>query len=149
MRESRLPRSISAARADDVECAAAMSSRRRLLTALDGKVPDRLPATTHHVLPCFLDQHFLGRSIPEFFDYFGLDAITWTVPHIPDIAAGEYADPLQGKAGFLESRRVASDGWHVEFEDVPGRDRKTTRYRFLTPRGTLSMVIEDDGNSAW
>ncbi len=126
-----------------------MSSKQRLLTALDRKLPDRLPVTTHHVLPCFLEQHFSGRSIAEFFEYFGLDPITWTVPHLADAAAGEYADPLQREPGFLESRRVASASWHVEFEDLPGRDRKTTRYRFVTPHGSLSMVIEDDGHSAW
>jgi hypothetical protein len=126
-----------------------MTPRERLITALTGRVPDRLPVTTHHVLPCFLKEHFGGRSIREFFDCFGLDAITWTVPHLPDTSKGEYPDPLQGEPGFLESRRVASPGWHVEFEDLAGRDRKTTRYRFVTPKGTLSMVTEDDGRSTW
>jgi uroporphyrinogen-III decarboxylase len=126
-----------------------MTSRERLLTALAGKVPDRLPVTTHHVLTCFLQEHFGGRSSREFFDWYGLDAITWTVPHLPHADNGEYPDPLQAEPGFLESRRVASLGWHVEFEELPGRDRKTTRYRFVTPKGTLSMVTEDDGRSTW
>jgi uroporphyrinogen decarboxylase len=126
-----------------------MTSRERLLTAIARGVPDRLPATTHHLLPCFLDEHFCGRPAAEFFDFFGLDAITWTVPHRPDPAKGEYADPLQRELGFLESTRVASPTWHVEFEDLPGRDRKATRYRFVTPKGSLGMVIEDDGRSAW
>ncbi|MGO9242126.1 MAG: uroporphyrinogen decarboxylase family protein [Bryobacteraceae bacterium] len=126
-----------------------MTSKERLLTAIGRGVPDRLPATTHHVMAHFLKRYMGGQSIPEFFDEFGLDAITWTVPHKPDPAKGEYADPLQGEPGFLESRRIASPEWHVEFEDVPGRDRKTTRYRFVTPKGELSMVIEEDGYSAW
>jgi len=126
-----------------------MTSKERLLTAINRGVPDRLPATTHHVMAHFRNKYMGGRSIPEFFDEFGLDAITWTVPHLPDPTKGEYADPLQAEPGFLESRRVASPHWHVEFENVPGRDRKTTRYRFVTPKGELSMVIEEDQYSAW
>lgn len=130
-------------------CSGQMASRERLLAALSRGVPDRLPVTTHHVLPSFLKEHFGGRSIAEFFDYFGFDPITWTVPHRPDSGRGEYADPLQQEPGFLESRRVASPNWHVECEELPGRERKTTRYRFVTPKGGLSMILEDDGRSAW
>jgi len=65
--------------------------------------------TTHHVMPAFLESHLGGISANEFFDRFGLDAIHWTVPHMPDAAAGEYPDPLQGKIGFPgEPARVVS-----------------------------------------
>lgn len=126
-----------------------MTPRQRLLAALNRETADRLPATTHHVLPCYLDKCFGGRTAQEFFDCFGLDAITWTVPHRPDPAHGEYYDPLQAAPGFLESRRIASSTWHVEFEEVPGRERKTTRYWYVTPQRRLTMVLEDDGCSAW
>jgi hypothetical protein len=78
-----------------------MTSRERLVAAISRRVPDRLPATTHHILPPFLNRCFGGKSVPEFFDHFGLDAIRWTVPHKPVPAKGEYADPLQGAPGFL------------------------------------------------
>jgi hypothetical protein len=126
-----------------------MTSKQRLLAALRRERPDRLPATTHHVLPCYLDAHFGRRTALEFFDRYGLDAITWTVPHRPDGSKGWYEDPKQGAPGFLESRRVASDSWRVEWEEIPGRERKTTRYRYVTPKGALGMVLEDDGYSAW
>ena len=45
-----------------------MTSRQRMLTALSGGVPDRLPATTHHVMPAFLASHLGGASDREFFD---------------------------------------------------------------------------------
>ena len=32
-----------------------MSSRQRLLGALKRRKPDRLPVTTHHLMPYFLD----------------------------------------------------------------------------------------------
>ncbi|MFC1614351.1 uroporphyrinogen decarboxylase family protein [Gemmatimonadota bacterium] len=127
----------------------AMTSRQRLLAAINREVPDRLPATTHHVMPSFLDKCLPGSSSCEFFDRFGLDAITWTVPHIPDKQAGEYYDPLQGNLGFLESRRVATDNWRVESEDIPHSDYKTTRYSFITPAGRLSMVLQADRHTSW
>jgi hypothetical protein len=41
------------------------------------------------VMPVFLESHLGGISVGEFFDRFGLDAIHWTVPHRPDVEAGE------------------------------------------------------------
>jgi hypothetical protein len=125
-----------------------MTSRERLLAALRRETPDRLPVTTHHVMPAFLET-LGGISTPEFFDRFGLDAIVWTVPHMPHPGTREYPDPLQAAPGFLESRRVASPEWHVEFEPVPGGERPLTRYRFINPRRELSMVIEDAGCTVW
>ncbi|MEA2062330.1 MAG: uroporphyrinogen decarboxylase family protein [Gemmatimonadota bacterium] len=126
-----------------------MTSKQRLLTALNRQVPDRLPVTTHHVMPSFLDACMPGTDSPGFFERFGLDAITWTVPHRPDTEAGEYCDPEQGKPGFLESRRVCTDNWRVMPEELPHDDYKTTRYSFVTPKGTLSMVLQADRHSAW
>ncbi|MBN2287725.1 MAG: hypothetical protein JXQ83_00235, partial [Candidatus Glassbacteria bacterium] len=126
-----------------------MTSRQRLLAALDKKTPDRLPATTHHVMPSFLEKYLQGAGSLEFFDRFGLDAVAWTVPHLPDTVAGEYYDPLQGEIGFLESRRVATDEWRVESEHLPGGDYRTTRYRFATPAGELGMVLQADRHTTW
>ena len=126
-----------------------MTSRERLLKALTGGVPDRLPATTHHVMPAFLDSHLGGASAQQFFDRFGLDAITWTVPHRCDPSNGEFPDPLQGAPGFLESRRVATDQWRIFPEDASQAGRKLTRYRFVTPGGELATVLEDAGYTAW
>jgi len=126
-----------------------MTSKQRLLTAIEGGVPDRLPATTHHVMTYFLDTYMGGASYQEFFDRFGLDAIVWTVPHVPDPGQGEYFDPSQGEVGFLESRRISTDQWRVEAEEIPGQAVKTTRYRFVTPRGTLSMVLQSNEHTSW
>src|ERR1039458_1833925 len=101
-----------------------MTPRQRLLCALRRQTPDRLSVTTHHVMPAFLESHLGG------------------------ISAGEYPDPLQGEIGFLESRRVSSPEWHVESEDCSEGARRLTRYRFVTPRSELSMVIEDAGYTA-
>jgi uroporphyrinogen decarboxylase len=126
-----------------------MTSRERLLAALARRVPDRLPATTHHVMPYFLERYVGGMSIQAFFDRFGLDAILWTVPHRPDTSKGEYPDPSQGKIGFLESRRVSAAHWRIESEALPGREHPATRYRFVTPKGTLTTVLQSDEHTTW
>ena len=127
----------------------AMTSKQRMLTALDRGVPDRLPVTTHHLMQYYLGKYLGGISGQEFFDRFGLDAITWVVLHKPDESQGDYYDPLQGKPGFLEARRIWSDQWRMEAEDLPGEIYRTTRYRFVTPKGTLSMVTQANEHTAW
>ena len=127
----------------------ALSPKQRMLTALDGGVPDRLPATTHFMMPQFLESCMGGISEDEFFDTCGWDPITYTTPHRPDPAKHEYYDPNQGQPGFLESRRIATDQWRVESEPIAGRRRPATRYRFVTPKRTLTMVLEFDPYTAW
>ncbi len=126
-----------------------MTSRQRMLTALTGGVPDRLPVTTHHVMPYFLDKYMDGISDQEFFNRFDLDAWTWTVPHRHDPDSGEYPDPEQGEIGFLEARRVSTDQWRVHWEEIPNQAYPTVRYSFETPKGTLSMVIESNDHTSW
>lgn len=126
-----------------------MTSRERMLTAIERKVPDRLPVTTHHVMPYFLNKYMNGMSSMEFFDALGFDAIVWTVPHKPNTDKGEYYDPSQGEPGFLESRRIFSDNWRIEFEDVPDEKFKTVRYRIITPKGTLTTVLQSNDYTTW
>ena len=126
-----------------------MTSKQRMLTALDGGIPDRLPVTTHFMMPQFLNSCMGGISEDEFFDTCGWDPITYTTPHRPDPHAGEYFDPDQPEPGFLESRRIASDNWRVRSEPIGGREYPATRFNFETPKGTLSMVLECDPYTAW
>ena len=127
----------------------AMRSRERLLTAINRGVPDRLPVTTHHLMSFFLNKSMGGMSNQAFFEHFGLDAIHWIVPHRPDTAGGEYYDPDQGEPGFLESRRIASDQWRVKSECMADPHYATTRYRFVTPRGELTMVLQANEHTSW
>ena len=126
-----------------------MTSKQRLLTAIGGRKPDRLPVTSHHLMQYFLDKYLGGRSSQEFFEQFGLDPVTWPVMHKPDTTKGEYFDPLQGAPGFLEARRVWSEGWKTEAEEIPNEAYKTIRFRFLTPKGVLSMVTQSNEHTTW
>ena len=121
-----------------------MTSRARLLTALGRGVPDRLPVTTHHLMPAYL-QAAGGLSEREFFDRYGLDAIRWTTPLYPADGCG--TDPLSDSA--VESWSHVSDAWRVRRTRVPGTSFRTVRYEITTPRGSLSMVLQDDGRTTW
>jgi uroporphyrinogen decarboxylase len=106
-----------------------MTSRERLLAALDRGIPDRLPATTHHLMPSFLGD-LGGVGELEFFDTFGLDAIRW-------VCGKDY-----------HSLTPSAD-WVVEHETIPDPDYATSRYRVKTPCGTLSVILQHDGRTEW
>ena len=90
-----------------------------------------------------------GASNLEFFDRFGLDAINWVVAHRPDEEAGEFYDPLQGPLGFLEARRISTSAWRVFWEEIPGQELPTIRYRFVTPKGELTTVLQSNEHTTW
>jgi len=121
-----------------------MTSRERLLTALARGVPDRLPVTTHHLMPAFL-KVLGGIGEREFFDRYGLDAIRWETPLRP--GAGCRPDPRSDSA--IESWSHVSDAWHVERTEVPNPGFRTIRYEITTPRKKLSTVLQDDGRTTW
>ncbi len=125
-----------------------MTSKQRFLTALSREQPDRLPVTTHHVMPSFLDQHFPGMTNDDFFDHFGFDPILWLNEQRPDENAGEYFDPDHAP-GYLEPRRVVSDRWRIESEELAGLRYATTRYNIITPCKTLTMVLQSDEHTSW
>jgi hypothetical protein len=120
-----------------------------MLCALNRQVPDRLPVTTHHLMQSYLREFFKGADSREFFDALDLDAIDWVVEHRPDESLGERYDPVQGKIGFLEARRVVTDAWRISIEDLPGTEFQAQRFRFFTPGGELSMVLQSNAYTTW
>jgi uroporphyrinogen decarboxylase len=126
-----------------------MTSKQRLVAALERRETDRLPVTTHHLMQSFLDKVMGGQSEQEFFDAFGLDPICWTVVHRPDTEKGEFADPEQGEPGFLEARRVWSESWQVHREEILDGATPTARFRFITPKGELTMATQSNEHTSW
>ncbi len=126
-----------------------MTSKQRFIAALERRIPDRLPVTTHHVMPYFLEHYMNGISVQEFFDHFGLDPIVWTIPYVADESKGEYGDPTQGDPGFLEGRRIVSDNWRMVTESEEGHQYPSTRVRFITPKGELSMLMQSNEHTTW
>ena len=126
-----------------------MNSKQRFLNALERKQTDRLPVTTHHLMPGFLERQMDGKSDQEFFDHFGLDPISWIISHTFDAAKGEFFDPGQDEIGFLEARRVCTDNWRFSSEDIPDKSYATKRLNIITPAKTLSMVLQSDQHTTW
>lgn len=125
-----------------------MTSKQRFLAALSREQPDRLPVTTHHVMPSFLDKYFPGTTNDDFFDHFGLDPILWLNELRPDESAGEYYDPGL-VPGYLEPRRIISEDWRIESKELTGFRYATTRYNIITPRKTLTMTLQSDEHTSW
>jgi hypothetical protein len=128
----------------------ALTSRQRLLTALDRGVPDRLPVSTHHLQDYFRNTYMDGQSDIEIFDQLGLDAIHWTGPYLPDTAGGAYFDPQQEEpVNPRFSRRIVSDDWQITTETLPNDRYETTRYTITTPKGKLTTVLQRNQYTAW
>jgi len=126
-----------------------MTSKERLLAALQGKCPDRLPVTTHHIMPSFLDRYMDGATEEDFFKRFALDPIKWVIAYAADENAGEYFDPGHSSLGFLEARRVCSDNWRFEVVKLENRPYKTIQFSIITPVKTLSMILQSDAHTTW
>jgi uroporphyrinogen decarboxylase len=126
-----------------------MNSRERLLTALDGGRPDRLPVTTHHVMPYFLDTYLDGIPDQAFFDRFGLDPTTWLWDVKPDSTRGEYWVDVPGSFAGAGGRLVASDQWRITARPLTGGTDPATRYDIATPGGSLSMVLRHGAQTDW
>lgn len=126
-----------------------MNSKQRLQNALERKKTDRLPVTTHHLMPSFLKNYMNGISDQDFFEYFGLDPIRWSIAHTCDTNKGEYFDPTHTEIGFLEARRICTDSWRFSSEDISGKAYPTKRLNIITPVKTLSMVLQSDEHTTW
>jgi uroporphyrinogen decarboxylase len=126
-----------------------MTPKQRFLAALNRQKPDRLPVTTHHLMPSFLDKYMNGAGEMEFFRMFGMDPIRWIVAHRPDTGRGEYFDPEQGETGFLEARRICTDSWRIRVERLDKHGQGTYRFSIVTPVKTLSMILQSDVHSTW
>lgn len=125
-----------------------MTSKQRFIAALTRQKADRLPVTTHHVMPYFLNKYMNGISNDEFFDALGIDPIHWVQAFAPDKAKGEYYDPNH-VPGYLEARRVVSDQWSIVSEPVPDERYATVRYSFITPKKTLTTVLQSNEHTSW
>lgn len=126
-----------------------MNSKERFITTLKGGQADRLPVTTHHVMPSFLDNFMKGISDQEFFDFLGIDPITWVMAHSFSSERGEYFDPAHQEMGFLEARRVCSDMWRFEIESLPDPLYTKQRFNIVTPEKTLSLVLQSNEHTTW
>ena len=125
-----------------------LTPKQRFIAALTRQKADRLPVTTHHVMPSFLKKYMNGISNDEFFESIGLDPIHWLMVYKPDESKGEYFDPTH-VPGYLEAHRIVSDDWRIEHEPVSDPRYETVRYKFITPKRTLTTVLQSNEHTSW
>jgi len=99
-------------------------------------------------MPFFLKKYLNGISNDEFFDRFNLDGIRWINAYKPDTNKGEYYDPLH-VPGYLEAHRIVSDQWRIFPEILSDSQYDTIRYNFVTPKKTLSMILQSNEYTSW
>ena len=125
-----------------------MTAKQRLVAALDRQPTDRLPVTTHHLMQSYMARHFPGQTDDDFFAAFGLDPICWVQAHRPDPNSTAYFESGH-VPGFLEARRITSGQWRFEHETVATEPYCTERHNIVTPRGTLTMVLQSNADTTW
>ena len=127
-----------------------MNSRERLLSALTGNIPDRLPVTTHHIMDYFRNTYMNGKSNLEIFEHFGLDPIHWTAPLRPNLSAGDYYDPVDlTSVEPTHSRWIINDEWRITSKEIPDQKFLATRFTITTPKGELTAVLQTNQYSTW
>jgi len=106
----------------------AMSSKERILTALAGGIPERVPASVHEWQPFHLNRYLGGITDLEAFRRFGLDAMLWRVPLLP----------------------VEDPNWKVEPHEMEaGAGERRFRITITTPGGQLEKLTAEDGVTHW
>jgi uroporphyrinogen decarboxylase len=109
-----------------------MTSRQRMLTALDLGKPDRLPASVHDWMQYYLDNYLGGIAREQAFTGFGLDWAIYATPALVDEAS-----PSQ---------------WNKEtrVELIDGGPRRREYTRITTSKNTMTQTVERDKyNSPW
>jgi uroporphyrinogen decarboxylase len=118
-----------------------MTPRERLLTALAGGKPDRLPATIHGWMDYWRNKYLNGADQFEVYRYFEMDA------QIFDFA---WLDEPVVSAMYFSGDLVPGPDWRVGYS-VLKQDEVSTVYRFTmeTPEGTLTKTMEKTDKMAW
>jgi uroporphyrinogen-III decarboxylase len=105
-----------------------MTSRERMILALEGEKPDRVPATIHQWQPYHLKEYMGGMSDIEAFRNTGLDA-----------AITFYS--ISGQSGAQ---------WLIEAGEVEKKSDYIVRhYRVRTPEGTLTFAHGENAMTTW
>ena len=106
-----------------------MTPKERMVAALERRPADHLPATTHHLMPYFLNKYMDGADNLTFFREMGLDPIIWA--HFDAYDPADLVD--------WQITSVPDDTGRY-----PGR-----RYTVHTPGGDLTCRLESNEITDW
>lgn len=115
-----------------------MTSRQRLLTALEKGKPDRLPVTVHQWQPYHLKMILGGIGELEAFHKFGLDAQV------------QYSECAGRSMEAVLASRYSRGEWRVEVEVLSADpEKRLVRYTVSTPEGRLTWKTEGNAKTTW
>ncbi|MFC1551875.1 uroporphyrinogen decarboxylase family protein [Candidatus Latescibacterota bacterium] len=116
-----------------------MTSKERMLTALDGGKPDRLPVTVHQWQPYHLEKYMNGISDLEAFRQVGMDA---QIQSFEDMGQFWVAD-----ADFTKS---STPEWQDNAKIISGDpDDRIVHHEITTPGGSLTYKTGGDRKTTW
>lgn len=116
-----------------------MTSKERMMRALNQEKPDRLPVTVHQWQGCHLQEYMGGVSALEAFQQVGLDA---QIQYFADM--GQFWLP---DADYTKS---STPEWRDEVEVVSrDPDHRIAHHTIRTPAGTLTYKTGGDRKTTW
>jgi len=121
-----------------------LTTKERFLKAFALEKTDRLPVTTHHVMPYYTKKYLNSMTGWEFFQHFGIDPIEWVMAYDFDSTKGEYFDPTHTDLGFLDAKRICSENWQIKIEPLEDPQYRAERFNIITPEKTLSMILKSN-----
>jgi uroporphyrinogen decarboxylase len=116
-----------------------MTSRERLLLALNKEKPDRLPASIHQWQPYHLETHMGGATDLEAFRKVGLDA---QIQYFEEMAQFWLVD--------ADFRKLNSPAWRDEAQVISADpDNRVVHHTITTPEGVLTYKTAGDRKTTW
>jgi uroporphyrinogen decarboxylase len=116
-----------------------MNSKERMLCALRGEKPDRLPATVHQWQGYHLDTYLGGMTPLEAFQRFGLDA-----------AIQYFEDMGQFWLVGADFSKFSTPEWRDEVTVISADpDNRVNHHVIGTPEGTLTYKTAGDRKTTW
>jgi uroporphyrinogen decarboxylase len=116
-----------------------MTSKERILCALNREKPDRVPVSVHQWQGYHLDRYLEGISDLEAFRRFGMDA---QIQYFEDMGQFWLVDGDYSKASTPQWRDEA-----VAISTEP--DNRITHHTIYTPEGTLTYKTGGDEKTTW
>ena len=116
-----------------------MNSKDRIMTALHGGKPDRLPVTVHQWQPYHLDKYLGGMSPLEAFGAVGMDAF---IQYFQDMGQFWLVD--------VDFDKFSTPEWRDEVEIVSADpDQRRYNHTVYTPAGTLTYKTAGNRQTTW
>ena len=116
-----------------------MTSKERMMRAIDGEKPDRLPVSVHQWQGYHLDTYLNGATPLEAFRKFGMDA-----------AVQYFEDMGQFWLVNADFSKFSTPEWQDEVATISNApEHRVYHHTIHTPAGTLTYKTEGDQKTTW